>query len=75
MKKALPRDDDSNEADCTAVENSHEFILASLQSYKETLADNDESKIAGIKTQIKSVDFKNFRKSTVLDNFELAKAA
>ncbi|GKC04076.1 GrpE nucleotide exchange factor [Tanacetum coccineum] len=49
-------DDDSIEADGTAVEDSPASILASLQSYKEALADNDEPKIAEIETQIKSVE-------------------
>ncbi|GKA75927.1 GrpE nucleotide exchange factor [Tanacetum coccineum] len=49
-------DDDSIEADGVAVEDSPASILASLQSYKEALADNDESKVAEIETQIKSVE-------------------
>ncbi|KAI3772731.1 hypothetical protein L6452_03924 [Arctium lappa] len=49
-------DDDSIQGDGTGVEESPATILASLQSYKEALADNDESKIAEIETHFKSME-------------------
>lgn len=49
-------DNDSSESDGTVFEESPASILASLQSYKEALADNNESKISEIETYLKSVE-------------------
>ncbi|CAH1432100.1 unnamed protein product [Lactuca virosa] len=47
---------DSSESDGSEVEESPASILASLQSYKEALADNNESKIAEIESHFKSIE-------------------
>ncbi|KAI3742174.1 hypothetical protein L1987_59854 [Smallanthus sonchifolius] len=49
-------DDDSVEDDGTGLEESPVTILASLQSYKEALADNNESKISEIEAYLKSIE-------------------
>ncbi|KAJ0759255.1 putative GrpE nucleotide exchange factor [Helianthus annuus] len=48
--------DDSTESDGAASEESPVTILSSLQSYKEALADNNESKISEIETYLKSIE-------------------
>ncbi|XP_024967418.1 uncharacterized protein LOC112507198 isoform X2 [Cynara cardunculus var. scolymus] len=54
--EGMSSDDDSSQGDDTIVEESPATILASLQSYKEALAVNDESKIAEIETHFKSIE-------------------
>lgn len=49
-------DNDTVEGDGTEQDDSPASILASLQSYKEALADNNESKITEIETHLKSVE-------------------
>ncbi|KAK9055556.1 hypothetical protein SSX86_026640 [Deinandra increscens subsp. villosa] len=53
---AITDDDDSVESDDTGLEESPVTILASLQSYKEALADNDELKVSEIETYLKSIE-------------------
>ncbi|KAI3514455.1 hypothetical protein L1887_12867 [Cichorium endivia] len=47
---------DSSESDGSEAEESPASILASLQSYKEALADNNESKISEIESHFKSIE-------------------
>ncbi|KAK1420668.1 hypothetical protein QVD17_22451 [Tagetes erecta] len=49
-------DGDSTEGDDAESEESSSSILASLQSYKEALADNDESKLSEVEAYLKSIE-------------------
>ncbi|KAL4571764.1 hypothetical protein LXL04_018529 [Taraxacum kok-saghyz] len=57
---------ESSESDGSEVEESPASILASLQSYKEALADNNESKIAEIESHFKSIEDEKLSMETQL---------
>lgn len=68
---------DSSESDGSEAEESPASILASLQSYKEALADNNELKISEIESHFKSIEDEKLvlerQLATVSDELSTAK--
>ncbi|EYU35657.1 hypothetical protein ABFS82_10G145300 [Erythranthe guttata] len=48
--------DDSSESDDTVIEESSSVVIASLNLYKEALANNDDSKVAEVESFLKSIE-------------------
>ncbi|KAK6159015.1 hypothetical protein DH2020_006329 [Rehmannia glutinosa] len=48
--------DSSNESDDTVAEESSSVVIASLNLYKEALANNDESKVAEVESFLKTIE-------------------